>query len=414
MKKILITWILLFAIALSMAGCTKEIPQATLSSEAPKTEGLTLELLSALSRETKEAKAADTDLSYSMAAFSLSLLQNSHTVGNNTILSPYSMYMALAMATNGAQGQTLAQMEALLGMPIETLNPYIPSLQSSAGEEVSEANSLWLHEKLPVEETYLQTLRNYYEAQVYTTPFDDHTLEAMNGWIEEQTAGRIPRALDQMHPNAMMYLINALSFDAVWETVYNPENIGVQPFFSPSGTQSVEMMSSKENLYLSCGRATGFMKDYEGGRYSFLALLPNDGVSLEDYLASLTPVDLLYAVENAEACPVMATMPKLSLDTSVEMKSILQAMGMVDAFGMEADFSGMEAGKNLFISRILHKTHLQIDETGTEAGAVTVEEIVYKGFDPNQKFVFLNRPYLMGIYDKVNGCFLFLGTVSNP
>ena len=414
MKKLLIAWLLIFAIALSMAGCTVETPDPTLSSVEPKTEGLTLELLSALSRENKESKTPDTDLSHAMTAFSLSLLQNSHTLGGNTILSPYSVYMALAMATNGARGQTLAQMEALLGMPIDALNPYMPKLWGSAGEEVSEANSLWIHEELPVEEAYLQTLRNYYEAQVYTTPFDNDTLGAMNGWIAEQTAGRIPQALDQMNPNAVMYLINALTFDAAWETAYNTENIGEQPFFSPSGSHSVEMMSSEENLYLSCGKATGFMKDYEGGRYSFLALMPNDGVSLEDYLTSLTPVDLLYAVEHPETCPVMATMPKLTLDTSVELKEVLSSMGMTDAFGMEADFSTIEASKSLYISRILHKTYLRVDEAGTEAGASTAIEFATKGFDLNQKLVFLNRPYIMGIYDKTNQCFLFLGTVSEP
>ncbi len=414
MKKLLIIWLLVFAVALSMVGCSADLPEPSLSHQEPKSEGLTPELLSALVRESTETKALDQDLSRAMTAFSLSLLQNSHRTGENTILSPYSVYISLAMTANGAQGQTLEQTEALLGMPIEALNAYMPGLQSAVGKEVTEANSLWLHEKLPVEEAYLQTLRNYYEAQVYTTAFDDGTMGAINGWIDSQTAGRISRILDQMNPNAMMYLINALTFDGVWETPYYADNIGEQPFFSSSGSHIVEMMSSEEKVYLTCGRATGFMKDYEGGRYSFLALLPNDGVSLEEYLTALTPEDLLYAVEHGEACSVMATMPKLTLDTSVELQEVLGIMGMTDAFTMDADFSGIEGSKSLYISRILHKTHLQVDEAGTQAGAATVTEFVTKGVALNQKLVFLNRPYVMGIYDKEAHCFLFLGTVTEP
>ncbi len=414
MKKILLAWVLLFALALSMAGCTSEATEPTLSALPLQKEALTLELLSAVVRQPVESAPSDSLLSGSMAELALSLLQNSHVPGENTLLSPYSLYISLAMAGNGAQGQTLVQMESLLGMSAEELNPYLLSLQTSAGAELSQANSLWLHERLPVQETYLQTLKNYYEAQVYSAPFDDGTLEAMNQWIQEETAGRIPRALDQMNPNAMMYLINALAFDAVWETAYSTDNIGENPFFSPHGSHTVEMMSSEENVYLSCGRAIGFMKDYAGGRYSFFALLPHDGVSLEDYLSSLTGEELLYAVENGESCPVMATMPKLTLDTSVEMKEVLKAMGMTDAFAMEADFSGIETSKSLYIGRILHKTSLQVDEAGTKAGATTVTEIVTKGVALHQKTVFLNRPYVMGIYDKENHCFLFLGTVSEP
>ncbi len=413
MKKILIAWLLLFAIALSMAGCGEEASiQPT--QEALSTESEALDLLSAMIRQTVEAKAADETLSGSMTNFALSLLQNSHSTGENTLLSPYSVYMALSMTANGARGATLAQIESLLGLPVAELNQYVLSLQNSAGEELSEANSLWLHEKLPVEEAFLQSLKNYYEAQVYSAPFDDSTLDAMNHWIQEETKGRIPQALDQMNPNAMMYLINALTFDGSWETAYATQDITTQTFYSPSGEKTMEMMSSEESLYLDDGRATGFLKDYAGGQYSFVALLPNEGISLEDYLSTLTGDSLLTTIQNAETTSVMTTMPKLQVETTVEMRDILSKMGMVDAFTMEADLSGINGQQDLFISRILHKTYLQVDEAGTQAGAVTIEEVVTKGVSLNQKFVFLNRPYVMGIYDKLNGCFLFLGAVENP
>ena len=239
-----------------------------------------MDLLSALERQPVESQAPDRELADPMGAFALALLQNSHVPGKNTVLSPYSLYLSLAMTANGAKGRTLEQIEGLLGMAVGELNPYMLSFNCAQGSEVADANSLWLHKELPVTETYLQTLRNYFEAQAYTAPFDSETMDAMNQWIEEQTAGRITQAVDQMAPNAMMYLINALTFDGKWNTPYTTNDLTQQSFLAPSGERTVEMMGSEESYYLNCGRGTGFMKDYEGDRYSFFALLPNEGLAL--------------------------------------------------------------------------------------------------------------------------------------
>ena len=417
MKKKITAWVLLFAISLGLWGCGSDIPESHPSVGAPISPGETigaLELLSAIPRQSVEEKAPDEKLSSSMTDFSLSLLQSSYVPGENTVLSPYSLYIALSMTANGAQGDTLSQMEALLGLSSEELNSYALHLQSTGGKELSEANSLWLRDTLSVQETFLQTLKNYYSAQVYSSPFDSSTLEAMNSWIKDRTNDRIPQALDQMNPNAMLYLINALTFDGRWKTAYNKQDVTNQVFYGSHGEQTVEMMTSTESLYLDDGQATGFLKDYEGGQYSFMALLPKEGLSLEDYLSSLTAEALLHTIEEAKVTSVVATMPKLQTESSLELQDILKSMGMVDAFTMDADFSGINGREDLCISRILHKTYLQVDEAGTQAGAVTIEEFVTKGIEVNQEFVFLNLPYLMGIYDKVNGCFLFLGTVENP
>jgi serpin B len=156
------------------------------------------------------------------------------------------------------------------------------------------------------------------------------------------------------------------------------------------------------------------MKEYEGGRYSFLALLPNEGVSLEDYIASLSGDSLSRTLAQAQYCSVNTMVPKLRLECSLEAAEVLDAMGMKEAFTMNADFSHIEPEKLLYISRILHKTTLTVDEAGTEAGAVTVEEFALKNSPMREKSVVLNRPFLMGIYDNVNHCFLFLSAVETP
>lgn len=417
MKKLLITWLLLFAIAFNLAGCTTvptEPTSSTVSQNTPLIGRENLDLLSAMIRQDSEEKSPDQVLSGSMADFSLSLLRNSYTSHKNTLLSPYSVYLTLAMTANGARGETLAQIEALLGLSVEELNPYALYLENSSGGELATANSVWFRNDLSIEESFLQVLKDYYDAQAYSLPFDSSALDTMNAWIREKTEDRISEILDQMDPNAQMYLINALTFDGSWDKIYTTNDLFEGTFHSSTGDQTVTMMTSTEGRYLCDDTATGFLKDYAGGRYSFMALLPNEGVSLEDYLSALTGDALLSMIQNAESTTVIATMPKTQLETAVELRDTLTAMGMVDAFTQNADLSGINGQQDLFISRILHKTYLQVDEAGTQAGAVTVEEVVCKGIALQQKSVFLDRPYLMGIYDNTNGCLLFLGAVENP
>ena len=416
MKKSLVLWFLLLAMLLNLTGCgtTVHTSSPSTSGDISATDGEPLDLLSAIIRQSSQEKPATPALSGSMADFSLALLQSSYRSGENTILSPYSMYLTLAMTANGAAGDTRSQMESILGMSVEELNLYALNLQTTNNAEVTTANSIWLRDSFSPLETYLQTLKDHYDPQVYSVPFDPETLNTMNRWIETHTNGRITNALDRMDANVMLYLINTLTFDASWKTLYTTQDITPQTFYGTNGEQVVEMMTSTENRFLYDGKATGFLKSYENERYSFMALLPNEGISLESYLSSLSGDQLVQMIQTAESTKVVATMPKVQLETAVEMKDVLTSMGMVDAFTMNADLSGINGEQDLYISRILHKTYLQVDEAGTQAGAVTIEEIVSKGVVLNQEYVFLNRPYLMGIYDHANDCFLFLGTVENP
>ncbi len=417
MKKLLTVWILLFAIALHLTGCgtaPAESLAPAISQETPDTVGAELDLLSAMIRQNVTEASPDQKVSVSMTDFAISLLQNSYVAGETTVLSPYSVYLALGMTANGARGETLSQIEALLGMSAEEWNSYARYLQNDEGQELNTANSVWFRDDISVQQSFLQALKDYYEAQVYSRPFDADALEAMNNWIREETDGRILQTLDQMNPNAQMYLINALTFSGSWAEAYTSQNIFEGVFHGTEGDKTVTMMSSEEGRYLDDGMATGFMKDYEGGRYSFVALLPKEGLSLDSYLSSLTGEDLLRMIREAEHTTVNATMPKVQSETAVELRDVLSAMGMVDAFTMEADLSGINGQGDLFISRILHKTYLQVDEAGTQAGAVTMEEVITKGVLLNRKEVFLDRPYFMGIYDNVHQCFLFMGAVENP
>lgn len=370
-----------------------------------------------------------TDLTFeeSSADFALKLFRATAKGEDNALVSPLSVMLALAMTANGAKGETKEQMEALLGngMDIETLNEYLYTymndLPSFEKAKLVLANSIWFRdiESLDVKRDFLQKNADYYSADVYKAPFDKKTCDDINRWIEEKTDGMIKDMLDEIDRDAVMYLINTVLFDAEWKDIYFEDQIRDGYFTSADGKrQKVSMMHSEEWGFIDDGKATGFKKPYKGG-YSFVAMLPNEGVSLDSYLDFLTGEGFLSAVKNAKNEKVIATMPKFEYDYKVEMKDILQSLGMTMPFdsGM-ADFSGLAVVPegNIYINRVLHKTHITVDEKGTKAGAATAVEMNCESaaeIPLNYHTVTLDRPFIYAIIDDATGLPIFIGTVTN-
>ncbi len=355
-----------------------------------------------------------------LSGFAVQLLQNSMKAGENTLVSPLSLLSALGMTANGARGETLAQMEETLGMDIETLNFWMHTYLQEANREdspLSIANSVWFKdaEGFQINESFLQTNANFYGAAAYKAPFDDGTVQEINHWVEENTDSMIPEILDQIPGNAVMYLVNALAFDAKWETPYEQNHVFSGVFTKEDGTQQeVTMMDSDERVYLEDENTTGFIKYYEGREYAFVALLPNEGMTVEEYVKSLTGEKLNTLLKNARNEAVSTQLPKFEAEYSLEMKDTLSNMGMPDAFVLgKADFSGIgsSSGGDFAISRVLHKTFISFDEAGTRAGAATAVELVLK-VGPNNR-VCLNRPFVYMLIDCESGLPFFVGTMMD-
>ena len=211
-----------------------------------------------------------------------------------------------------------------------------------------------------------------------------------------------------------MYIINAIVFDAKWETAYNKENIFKADFTSIDGTvQKSQLMQSKESKYLEGFGATGFIKPYKGNSYSFVALLPNEDISINDFIKNMDGTKFLSLLDNASSEAVEAYLPKFSYDYEVQMNQSLKNMGMLDAFdGGKADFSklGKSSGGNIFVSNVLHKTFISVDELGTKAGAVTSVEYSVTSVQ-EFKTVRLDRPFLYAIIDNSTMLPVFIGSV---
>lgn len=421
-------WIRLLAAILSVAilfcvcGCqTHKKDEASQQAEPIQSKNLMAEI------SPKEVNSASSSDLYAeeMTDFALRLLKECNEPDENTLLSPLSVVYALAMTANGAEGQTLAEIETVLGVSIEDLNPYLHGyLQSIDQENTSNlqlADSIWFtsDKRFSVKQDFLQCNADYYRAEIYETDFDSTTLQDINHWVSNNTDGLIPKILDQIPEQALMYLVNAVAFDAQWISPYETHQVSDGHFTLEDGTrQKTEFMSGTEHYYLSSENATGFLKYYEGHRYAFAALLPKEGLSLAEYVSTLNSAELHNLLSNPQYETVETTLPKFETEYETDLATQLSAMGMVSAFDPQAaDFSGIGSSTagNICISRVLHKTYLRVDESGTKAAASTVVEMTdAAAMVPNEiKTVHLNRPFCYMIIDTETNVPVFIGTLTS-
>lgn len=355
------------------------------------------------------------------ADFSTALLRQTHKTGENTTLSPYSVMSALAMTANGADGETRSEMEAVLGLPLDELNSALLALREQAGEELIAANSLWIRNDITVLPEFLQTTDAYYGAAVYQAPFDGGTVKEINDWIAAHTKDRIRDMLESLDPLTGVCLVNALTFDAKWASEFYEEFIWEEDFHAWDGTtQQVDMMHGTVRTYLSSGSATGFVKDYAGGRYSFVALLPNENLRVEDYVNQLDGTALLDLMENRSDEKVDITMPRFKTEYKESLVKPLVSMGMPLAFDAEnADFSRMvDTALPVYIGDVLHQTYVSVDGSGTEAAAATIVSVsegttALPEPEPEPKVVILDRPFVWLIWDEQEAQPIFIGVVNS-
>lgn len=351
--------------------------------------------------------------------------------GKNVLVSPMSVISALAMTAGGAKGETLGQMEEVFGMSVPELSAFLSDYQAGlpAGEncKLSMANGIWFtdDQRFTVEPDFLQACDDSFGAAARKAPFDDSTLKEINQWVKDNTDGMIEEILDEIPPDAVMYLVNALAFDAEWERIYRDYEVREGEFTKADGTvQQAEMMYSEEGQYLEDENATGFLKYYADRKYAYAALLPKEGMSVAEYVATLDGGKLLDILANPMQFQVNAAIPKYENEYSADLSDTLQHMGMPDAFDMgKADFSGIghSTAGNIFISRVLHKTYIAVDEKGTKAGASTAVEMKDECamMEDYIRTVYLDRPFLYMIIDCESNLPVFIGTVkglqeSNP
>ena len=346
------------------------------------------------------------------ADFSITLLRNAAKPDKTTLLSPYSVLLALGMTANGANSATLQEMEQALGAKTDDLNHWLAACRLAEDGKVVSANSLWTRQELEVRKEFRKTIRKQYDAELHEGEF---SMEAVNDWVRKNTKGRIEKILEQDDPMSQACLVNALTFDAEWPVAYTPESVYDGTFFTSDGSrQVVPFLHSVEESYFELAGAEGFVRPYAGERYVFAGLLPAEGTTPEELLQALDGEALLNALGEPQTEEVHVAIPKLIAATDrMQLKEPLRAMGMELAFTDAADFS-LLSDTPLKIDAVQQKTYLQVDESGTIGAAVTsipmMEATAVQTEEP--KTVYLTRPYLCVIFDHETQSIVFLGIVN--
>ncbi len=342
----------------------------------------------------------------------------------NTIISPLSVLYAMGMAATGAENETLTEMLDVLagGMSLEEFNKFISyytkrSLKDNSSLSID--NSVWIREKYAnrVNDSYITDTVNYYNASIFKAPFNKKTKDEINGWISEKTDGEIDKMIEVIPDEVVMYLINTILFDASWEKPFSEPFEGT--FTTSDGReQTVDMMRCSEFMpYVEAEGVTGFYKYYEDNGYSFLALLPEEGVDAYDYAMSLTGEDFVSFRKNAKTNTTVVTMPTFEAESETDLAEALRSMGIKRAFTFrEADFGGIseEDAKVLYIDSVLHKARMEVDKNGTKAAAATVVQLVVGSAAdlPEPEFVTLDRPFVYAIVDG-KGTPIFIGVQNS-
>ena len=391
---------LFLALALVLAGCGGEA------------------VLNDVSKNPSNVPVVETDTK----DFAVNLFREAAQEGENTLVSPLSVLTALAMAANGAEGDTLTQMETTLGGTREDLNQWLGGFKDD--DQLKQANGIWVKDdqKFTPNDDFLTTVQKAYDAILTEAPFDEATRDEINDWVRQETDGMIDGIVDEIPEEAIMYLINALSFEAAWENPYDEFQVQDGVFTTEDGRElDVEMMYGTAYDYLRTENATGFRQWYENEDYAFVALLPNEGVTVAELVDSLTGEELSKLLEKPEEDVVQTAIPKFEAESDFELSEALTNMGMDKVFDDAlANFSslGTYENRNIYIDRVLHKTAIQVAEQGTKAGAATAVEIVCgsAAFGPAEEptTVYLDRPFVYMIVERETGLPLFMGTCMEP
>ena len=400
-------------------------PEGTSDSEETESDIKAENLMSNITPKSVSPKESIEQENVAAMDFAIDLFKEAEENGKNTLLSPLSVLCALAMTANGADNETLEQMEYVLGMSSSELNlylyTYINSLPQSEKYKLSIANSIWFidNDSFNANEEFLQTNADYYGADIYKSPFDDNTVKDINTWVNEATDEMISEIIDEIPSTTIMYLINALAFEADWWEPYAEEDVSTRTFTAADGSQQdAEFMYGISSKYIDGENVKGFIKSYSGGKYAFVALLPDENLSLSDYISTLDGEKVSSLISNVKDTRIKTYMPKFECEYKAELSPILKSMGINDAFKFDAaDFSnlGKSPYGNIFINEVLHKTYIQVGEKGTKAGAVTSVGMDLLGPAPAEptKQIELNRPFVYMIIDCENNIPLFIGAMND-
>ncbi|MFC2124563.1 serpin family protein [Bacteroidota bacterium] len=378
----------------------------------------------------RELTPEEQELVSSTNQFAFDVFMNIQTKysSENFFISPLSIEYALAMTLNGADGTTLDAIKSTLNTEsmseseindaYQSLTEFLISLDKTV--ELSIANSVWNDNAYTVKSSFIDVMNTYYAAYVEGLDFSEPDAKnTINNWVNEETHGKIKELIDQIPPEAVMYLINAIYFKADWTYEFDESLTEKGDFFLDDGSKIlVDMMTSNgaEINYYSNNTFQLIDIPYGNGQYYMTILLPSENESTSSVTELLSTTNLMEWLNGSNVITTQLIMPKFKIEFKTSLNEALSTLGMGIAFGDGADLSRLfEDPIDLFISRVLHKAVIEVDEKGSEAAAATAVEVSLTSADPgNPLTILIDRPFVFLIREKHSNHILFAGQLSNP
>lgn len=395
------------------------------------------ELVMSKAPRTSADPAAASDAASALSLFSTDLYAILARTEGNLVFSPYSAAVALAMTRNGAAGETLDQMSAVLhadraGDLDAGLNAIDQALATRPGEyrwmdktvklELATANQLWGQRDYPFHDAFLDKLAANYGAGMRLVDYigaTEDARKAINSWVSDQTRERIPELIPEgvLNSDTRLVLTNAIYLNAPWMHRFNKDATAPGPFTRLDGsTVEAQLMRLSEDLRYASGSGYRAVElPYIDGSLSMLVIVPESG-EFADFQSTFNADTLATIVSDLKTAQVKLGFPRFEYRTQASLKDALKEMGMPIAFeGGLADFSAMSPdGKDLFIQNVIHEAFIAVDEDGTEAAAATAVVVGRTSAPVDVVELTVDRPFLYAIRDNDTGAILFLGRVTDP
>lgn len=351
-------------------------------------------------------------------------LQTETGADKDIFVSPLSLHIALGMLVNGAEGESKTQiMKALRSESLsqEDLNNAYKTLLTELPKadplvKLTLANAIFYKNGFTVETPFLNTMSGTFNAQIKGLPFVQADVATINKWASDNTNGKITKVLDNIDPDLVMLLMNALYFKGDWRSKFDKKDTKDQPFYLEGGGQkTVKMMNLTDSFKLA--NNSDFMAlqlPYGNGQFTATLLLPKNGKNISGVMGEMDAGSWNQLNSSFSNQKVIVGIPKFKLEQEFELNKTLKNMGMVKAFNASAEFESIGKIKPLYVGFVKQNTFASVDEEGTEAAAVTTIGMVATCGGCGPSVFYCNKPFGLIISEKTSNTILFMGRIMNP
>lgn len=344
----------------------------------------------------------------------------------NAVFSPVPVYLSLALISNGAEdpaNQEILDALQLTDQTAEEFNRYYHELANrieteSEGTTVNLSNSIWYDQEFQANPTFLQLNKTYYNTDTYKLDFRNQQAPIeMNNWVSNATEGKIEKMVEDIGADTVMYLFSTIYFNGKWEVPFEAEDTYASEFSVDGEILEVDKMTGRFEIeYMMTDTEEGIILPYDDGQYSFLALMPNREMNVREYLGTLNQAKLLELYQAVNKDEIDLLLPKFEVSFENTLTETLPKLGIQTMFNPEINsLSKMgEATGNLYVSEMLQKTFIEVNELGTEAASAVSTSIDMTSMPEPKPTIDFNRPFIYSVVDNNTGLPVFLGIMDNP